>query len=578
MRSRLAAFALLALASCSFQPSVAEWGMPERYRGRAENASFANLVEAFLAWYWASHPTRATTMGIHDYDAVLPDVSAAAIEGRAGDWARWLGRLHAIDRDQLSDDAFHDWRVLEAAMQAALLDLREIRTWERYPSYYRGLVAGGLHSLAALRFAPPEQRLEAAIGRLAGVPAVLDAAKANLKTPAAIHVDMAVDEFAGTRSLIADALPEAFKDVKSADLTARFADRRKEAVAALDAFIPWLKTDLRARATGSYAIGEGFFAAKLRHEEMVDTPIEPLLADGERLLAETQQAIREIAERISPGKPAREVLDATAADHVAADKLLDETRAMLDGLKAFSREKLCDVPADADCKIRETPAFRRTTSFASMEIPGPFETVATDAYYSITLPDPSWSAERQEQHLRFFNRWALVLISVHEAYPGHYTQFLAVRGLPSRIRRVFGSGSFSEGWAHYLEQVYVDLQDNPDPRLRLHQLHMALLRICRYLVGIRMHCRGMSYEQAVQFFQEQGYLAPVNAEREARRGTADPTYLVYTLGKIQILKLRDEIRARRGAAFDLKEFHNRLIAHGYPPVKVVRAILLGLRE
>jgi uncharacterized protein (DUF885 family) len=248
---------------------------------------------------------------------------------------------------------------------------------------------------------------------------------------------------------------------------------------------------------------------------------------------------------------------------------------LLAGLKRWA-STVVDVPPDADCKVQETPEFRRSLSFASMEIPGPFEKVARDAYYSITLPDPAWPSEKKEQHLSFFNKYSLPIISVHEAYPGHYTQFLIVRDCPSKVRKVFGCGSFSEGWAHYCEELYVDEahQGEPSPpRYRIQQLSLSLLRICRYIVGIEMHTKGMTYEQGVEFFINEGFLERVNAEREARRGTMDPTFLIYTLGKMEILKLRDDYRRATGKS--LREFHNEFTRHGYPPLKIMRMILLG---
>jgi uncharacterized protein (DUF885 family) len=237
---------------------------------------------------------------------------------------------------------------------------------------------------------------------------------------------------------------------------------------------------------------------------------------------------------------------------------------------------MVDLPSDADCKVRETPEFERSLSFASMQIPGPFERVAKDATYFITLPDAAWPSEKKEQHLSFFNRYSLPIISVHEAYPGHYTQFLATRRCPSKVRRVFGCASFSEGWAHYCEELYVDEAHRAEPaprRHRIQQLYLALQRICRYIVGIEMHTKGMTYEQGVEFFVNEGFMERTNAEREARRGTMDPTYLVYTLGKMEILKLRDDYRRATGKS--LREFHDEFIRHGYPPLKIMRMILLG---
>ncbi|HEY3226026.1 MAG TPA: DUF885 domain-containing protein [Planctomycetota bacterium] len=570
---------LSSLAGCSlFEPDPETWGMPEDQRGRAENAKFETLVDAYLAWHYAAHPVRATLDGIHEYDDRLQDVSAAAIAAEIGAQRRWLERVRSVKPVLLAEDAEIDRRLLESSIQAALLDLEEVRSWERDPGFYGGIVSEGLYALAALRFAPPERRMAMAVERLAQVGGVLEAARANLKNPPGLLTELAIDDFSGAKAFIADSLPQALAEVKDDALRKRFDARRRETVASLESFVQWLRSDLAPRSTGAVALGESLFRRKLALEEMVETPVDALLAQGEALLEATRAKMVEVARSIDAAKPPAEVLRDTAAEHPKAEELLDAVRAMLDGLKKASRERLFEVPPDADCKVQETPAFRRGTSFASMEIPGPFETVARDAYYSVTLPEASWDPARREQHLRFFNRHALKLISVHEAYPGHYTQFLTLRGLPSKVRRVFGSGAFAEGWAHYLEEAYVDEVEPGDPKLRLHQLNMALLRICRYLVALRMHCRGMTVEEAARFFEERGLQERANAEREARRGAADPMYLVYTLGKIEILRLREECRAAWSDAFSLKLFHHRLLATGYPPLKLARKLLLRLPD
>jgi hypothetical protein len=211
-----------------------------------------------------------------------------------------------------------------------------------------------------------------------------------------------------------------------------------------------------------------------------------------------------------------------------------------------------------------------------MDSPGPFERTATEAYFYVTPPDAEWDARRREDHLSFYNRFALPIIAIHEVYPGHYYQYLALKRQPSRIRTVLSSGAFVEGWAHYCEQMMLDEGfGGNNPKLRLAQLNLALLRLCRYLVGLRMHTAGMTYEQGVEFFVREGYQERVNAEREARRGTLDPTYLVYTLGKMEILKLREEWKTRLGPSFNLGEFHDRLLSFGMPPIKVIRLAMIG---
>ncbi|HEU4339456.1 MAG TPA: DUF885 domain-containing protein [Planctomycetota bacterium] len=577
-RSILLAFLALVAGCGLFEPDPETWGMPEDQRGRGENGKFATLVDAYLSWHYAAHPVSATYDGIHAYDDRLQDLSANGIAAEAAAQRRWLDRLRAIDPELLSADAAVDHEVLASAMQAALVDLEDVRSWERDPGFYVGHISDALYALAALQFAPPERRMSLATQRLTHVKSVLDAARANLKTPPALLTELAIEDADGAKTFISESLPAALDQVKDESLRKPFDRLRQEAAKSLESFGKWLKEDLLPRSTAPVALGEELFRRKLAAEEMVDTPTEALLAEGEALLKLTVQRMEEVAEKLQASKlPMAEVLRAASVEHPAANELLDSVRALLEDLKRASREKLYDVPADADCKVQETPSFRRETSFASMEIPGPFEAVARDAYYSVTLPEASWDAARTAQHLRFFNRYSLKLISVHEAYPGHYTQFLTLRGLPSKVRRVFGCGAFSEGWAHYLEEAYVDEVEPDDPKLRLFQLNLALLRICRYVVAIRMHCRGMSVEEAAKFFVEEGLQEKANAEREARRGAADPMYLIYTLGKMQILHLREECREAWGDAFSLKAFHHRLLATGYPPVKLARRLMLGAK-
>jgi uncharacterized protein (DUF885 family) len=531
---------------------------------------FRSLADAFVAWHYSTRPTRATADGIHEQDGHLGQFSREYFEARASVLRDYLRRTSFEDPAGLDDESYYDLLVLRSAIQSMLVEVDRIRPWERNPGYYRDAISEGLYPLATRSFSPLVRRMEAAAERMSEIPAVLGHAKANLANPPRIYTEMAIEEFGGTHAFIKNDLPAAFQDVKDESIRKRFAESHKLALASIEHFVDWLRKDLLPRSSGDFALGADTYRFLLMFREGVDAPLEDLLQRGRELLARTQEEMK----RICGDRPVRTVLRESAKEHPPADRLLADTQALLDGLKQWAAG-VVDVPSDAVCAVQETPAFRRTLSFASMELPGPFERIAREAFYSITLPDPSWTPERQEQHLSFFNRHTLPLISVHEAFPGHYTQFLAVRNCRSIVRKAFGSSAFSEGWAHYCEQLYVDEMSNAPPELRLHQLSMALLRICRYLAGIQMHAKGMTYEQAVELFVNEGYLERVNAEREARRGTVDPMYLVYTLGKMEILKLRDEYRARTGRS--LREFHNELLRHGYPPLPVVRKILLGER-
>ena len=569
MKRLLSIAALGLLGSCTFYGPDGGPGagvLPDS--AIAESHRFRSIADAYLDWHYAVHPTWATRDGIHDYDGQLGRWTRDAIDSQIQSMQRYLGRLLAIDASALDDEAFYDHQVLKLQIEAAVLDLDRVRGWEKNPNFYGGIISEGLYTLASLAFDTPERRLALATERLRHVPQVLAAARENLKNPPRIYTEVAIDEFSGAHSFVKTSLPQAFAAVKDDALRARFAEAQKPALESIEKFIDWMRKELLPASTGTFALGADLYRRKVALDEGIDLPIDDLLKRGYDLLRSTQEGLKAVAGE----RPVKTMLRETSREHPSAERLIPETQAMLDRLKAWAAQ-ITSVPADAACRVQETPEFRRSMSFASMETPGPFEKVARDAYYSITLPDRSWSTDRQEQHLSFFNKYSLPLISVHEAFPGHYTQFLRVQGVSSRVRKVFGCASFSEGWAHYCEELYAE--GHPDPALRLHQLQLALVRICRYIAGIEMHAKGMTLEQAVELFVNEGYMERVAAEREARRGTADPTYLVYTLGKHEILKLRDEYQSRKGGT--LKDFHDDLLRTGYPPIPIARKILFGER-
>lgn len=571
MRRRALLLAGLLLGSCSvYRPDGGPTAGILPDERAAESEKFRSLAEAYIAWNYAVHPTWATSDGIHEHDGQLGTWTRESMEGRLASLRRYQRRILAVDTDALDDESFYDHRVLHLQIAAAILDLQDVRSWEKNPNFYRNIISGGLYTLAALAFDTPERRMALAASRLKHVPEVLAAARENLSHPPRIFTEVAIDEFSGTHAFLKTSLPQAFAAVKDEPIRARFLEAQKPALDAIEKFIDWMRKDLLPASTGSFALGAEVFHQKVAFEEGIDTPVDELLTRGYDLLHSTQEKMKQVA----GDRPVKAFLRETSREHPPGDKLLAHTQAMLDELKAWASGMLA-IPADAEVRVQETPEFRRSLSFASMETPGPFEKVAREAYYSITLPDPTWTSERQEQHLSFFNQYSLPLISVHEAYPGHYAQFLAVQNCRSKVRKIFGCGSFSEGWAHYCEQLYVEKKADPPVALRLHQLQLSLVRICRYIAGIEMHTKGMSVEQAVELFVNEGYMERVAAEREARRGASDPTYLVYTLGKHEILKLRDEYLLRTSGS--LKSFHDELLRHGSPPIPIVRKILFRER-
>ena len=331
------------------------------------------------------------------------------------------------------------------------------------------------------------------------------------------------------------------------------------------------------RSQGDFRIGAENYRNKLLYDEMVDTPLDRLLAVGYEDLHRNQAELKRVAAQIDPNRSAEAILQDLENDHPTADKLLGSFRDVLGGLRDFIETKhIVTIPSKVAPIVEETPPFMRALTSASMDTPGAYEKVAKEAFFNVTLPDPSWPAKDVDEYLQGFNRGTIVSTAVHEAYPGHYIQFLWVPSATSKVRKLMGCGSNAEGWAHYTEQMMLDEgYGNGDLKLRLGQLQDALLRDARYIVGIQMHTGTMTMEQAIEFFVQEGHQVRPTAEKEAKRGTSDPTYLVYTLGKLEILKLREDYKAMKGGKYTLQEFHDAFLQQGTPPVKIVRKALLG---
>ena len=550
-------------------------GCPPARAGGADE-HFQRIADGFLDGWLARHPQTATRLGVHNHDRELRIVTQATLTADAA-WLRDVRqRLAAIPRGELSFARALDDDVLSARLERELLDLEVIRPWETNPNAYLDLVAGSIQSLIQRRFAPPCEREIAVIDRLRQVPEVLRAAQVNLCHPPRLFTEVAIGQFEGALRLYREQVPAFAAECHAPPLAADLSVADTAAVRAIESFLDWMRTDLLARSDGDYRLGRDVYQRKLACDEMETTPVETLLARGRRELAATRARMEIVAASIAPGAGVAEALDSLARDHPNAAELVPTVQAQLVRIRAFIRERgLVTPPPTEHLIVRETPPFRRATSFASMDPPGVWETRATEAYYNVTPVDPAWSERQKLDHLGFFNRWSSEIVSIHEAIPGHYYQFLALKRAPSRLRQALGCGSNTEGWAHYCEQLAIEQGfGGDDPRYELAQLSLAVQRLGRLVVGLSLHTQAMTYDEAVKVFEEQCYMAPVNAEREARRGVLDPTYLVYTLGKWRILELREELRQRMGPRFDLRAFHDAFLGQGPSPLPVVREALL----
>jgi hypothetical protein len=532
----------------------------------------------FFRRYFEFHPGSATYEGLHQYDTLLADMSGSALDERRRWAAGQLAVLEGMPIAGLDPDRRVDAELLRAALKGELYSLDQSRWHARDPAYYDGLAAGSFITLAKREFAPKVVRRSLVTARLRQVPSLFEAARENLTEMPAELACLGIEQLRATRGFFARSLPTAFSGVDGAG-TAEFSAALEAALAAYDEMLAWL-AERRDGTGGTFRIGAEAFADFLRESEMVEIPLDRLLEVGWTELRRLQEEFDEVARRVDSGRDPHDLFAEMAARHPAAETLLDATRATLEELRAFCVERgIVDIPSEMRCGVDETPEFMRALTFASMDTPGPYEAVATEAFYNVTLPDPDWPAERVEEHLRGFNEYALASVSIHEAYPGHYVQFLHVNTTPlSMTRKMLGAGTNIEGWAHYVEQMMLDegYRDG-DPRYRLGMLHEALLRAARFIVGIELHCGDMSQAQAEEFFVREGRQTRSAGATEAARGLTDPHYLIYTLGKLMVLRLRDEYRAERGASYTLKGFHAEFLRQGFPPLPLVRERLIGAR-
>jgi hypothetical protein len=419
--------------------------------------------------------------------------------------------------------------------------------------------------------------LKSLIARERLMPKVLAEAQSNLKNPPRIYTEIAIEQMPGNISFFENDVPLAFKAVTDPKLLADFHGANSAVIASLKDYEGWMKKDLLPRSQGDFRLGPSTYAKKLAYEEMVDIPLDRLLAIGYDDLRANQKRFAETAARIDPLRTPHQILEEVEKDHPAGDKLLDAFRDTLGGLTQFIQQhKIVTIPSPVPPILEETPPFMRALTFASMDTPGPYETVAKEAFFNVTLPEKGWPKDRVDDFLGAFNRGTILSTAIHEAYPGHYVQFLWMQHVDSRVRKLLGASSNAEGWAHYSEQMMLDEgYTNGDPKMRLGQLQDALLRDARYIVGIEMHTGKRTFDQGIEFFEKEGYQTHETALRETKRGTSDPTYLYYTLGKLQILKLRADYRTKKGSAFSLQQFHDSFMQQGFPPIKIVRKALLG---
>lgn len=545
----------------------------DTYRAAAnsQNEELALAVDASVEDLCRAFPGLATGLGLHELDGELEDLRPSALDFAQRTLAADRAKLLSIDPDRLTLSDWADRETMLSQLETADLYFRELRPFAKDPGVANALIVQGALGIVRRKFAPARDRMHLLALRLKEAPRLLEAAKSQLSDPAQLAVNLCLRQLPGSRQFVAE-LPHAFGGAGTDQEKRELAEAVDRACHAYDDFERFIG-EVKERADGDYHLGERQFSALLQAEERISEPPSALLQRGMDELERLRQRFEQAGRRLDPTRPAMETLLRIGDRHGPPERLIDDARHTLDNLRQFCGP-LITIPPAPHPEVVETPPYMRAVAAASIDPPGPFEDRATDAFYQITLPDPGWSAQQVQEHMRGFDPLTLRVISVHEVYPGHYVQFLHLRRHGTRAQRAGQSIAFIEGWAHYTEQLVVDegLLEH-DPALELTQLMEALVRVGRYIAAIRIHCEGLSWEDAMRdIFMTSCGLESVAACREAMRGTQDPMYLSYTLGKLEILRLRQDLR-KIGKFMDLKAFHDAFLSHGAPPVPVIGRLL-----
>ncbi|MCI4363150.1 MAG: DUF885 domain-containing protein [Thermoplasmata archaeon] len=534
-------------------------------------AELAAIEERAVAHTFELSPGYAVAAGRHDYDGRLPSLSHAATAVWVTEADRLLGGLRALEGRPLPPERAIDRLLLELLLEGSRFDLVDAKLYDCNPMLYLWSIS--LTAYTVRPYAPMQARGEAMLRLVEAVPRFLEEAIQRLD-PVLPAPFLLLSTSMGT------GLPGHYAECEGAirrelpALADRFRDARIRAEESLQRFLDKIETEYRPKQTPEFALGHERFQQLLWVREGLRMSIAELKAAGLEDLHRNQRRLAALAAAGKPSGTTAELLASASEDHASAERLLPEVREFLEETRRWLAERdIVSLPEPAACRVEETPVYGRSLSTASMDSPGPFEEGGTEGVYYVTPVDPSWSAERQEEWLRAMCRPILRNITVHEVYPGHYLQFLHLRRSPSSLaRKTYLSPSFVEGWAHYCEQLAVEQGiGGGKPIAEAVQLQDALLRNCRLLVSIGLHTEGMSLDEGTAFFRREGHMEALPAEREAIRGSFNPEYFCYTLGKLMILRARAKHAGTDRSS--LKRFHDRILSFGCPPVGLLDALL-----
>jgi hypothetical protein len=572
MRPSLVALVFLAcITACSREPAPAPAPAPVAAATKPAQ-DWAGFVEGFIKERMAANPFDAIDAGLHEYDGKAPDWSRAGLDADVAALKAARAALEQYDPIALSPEQRMERGTLEAVIDTAIFWQDTAALPLKNPAWYIEQLDPSVY--LTRDYAPLDVRLKGYLGYARAVPGLVNQARSNLVLPLPkTYIERAIGGFGGYVEFYRQEVAPQFASIKDEALQKELAEVNEAAAKAMEEMVKWLES-ARATANDNFQLGAPMYLTMLRQTSRVDTPLDELLRVGKADLERNLAALATACGKFAPKAALKVCVDKMRATKPKGGSV-EGARAQLEELRSFVRDrKILTMPTEEQSLVAESPPYNRG-NFAYIQIPGPFESERVKSTYYVAPPDASWSAAQRNAYLP--GRAYLLFVSAHEVWPGHYAQGQFTLKNPSKVASLWWDYAFAEGWAHYAEEMMWDQGlGNGEPEMQVGMLTNALLRDVRYLCSIGMHTGGLSFDECERMFKDQAFADPGNARQQALRGTYDPGYLAYTLGKLMIRKLRVDWFAANPDA-SLQQFHDKFLSYGVPPVPLVREQMLGER-
>jgi uncharacterized protein (DUF885 family) len=534
--------------------------------------SFQKLTNEILEYIWKSDPVNATIMGIHKYDSKLNDLSKASVKKDIKQHKIYIKKLEKFKNVLKNSDEL-DYKVILGNLKTSLLFYEKIKFFERNASYYSATAVYGVYFLILRDFAPLEKRAKDVINRLKLIPKFFDEGISKLKSGKNIPrvwTETGIEVTEGGLDFFKNVVPQFAEQTPA--LKDKIIKQNISAISATEKFLNFLKNELLLRSNGDYSIGEQNFNFILKHKHLLPYKANDLLKIGNAEIEKTLKELEKVAKQINPEKSWEEIIEYAKSDYPPKDNLLDYYKKEMMRIKEFVRSKdLVTIPENEELRVIETPVFERPViPYAAYMPPAPFEK-KQEGFFWVTPVDGNIPEEEQVKQLRDQNIYEIVSTVAHEAYPGHHLQLIHSNRIKSKVRRFFETPTFAEGWALYVEELMNEHGLYNDPKMRLLQLKGQLWRACRVVIDVKLHTKKMTFDSAVDMLVNISKAERPNAVTEVKRYVQTPTQpMSYIIGKMQILKLREELVNKSDGKFTLKDFHDKLLSYGTIPIELIR--------